>query len=199
MPEYRGKGLSRILMDKVQEEYKDYPVIFLHTSQENYYQRFGFKKIDEVIPYININHNEKHVEPMKLTLKDEAIKRLLNGNLQYSSIFDAKGNIPFNWFNLMYINSENIYYIKEKDIIFIAKYDGSAVDVYEVLSEKKVEFEEIKKYILKYDTKKVRFHFMPDWLNISYDIASNEEDAMFVLGEFPKDLTKLKLPVIAQT
>lgn len=199
LPEYRGKGLSRILIEKVLEEYKNYPLIFLFSGQENYYQKYGFKRFDVNIPLIHLSSNDKNVEPINLTLESEPVKRLINGNLQRSAIFDAKGNSTFNWFHLMYIHSENIYYIKEKDVVFLAEYDEDSVDVFDILSESKVDFEEIKEYILKPNTKVVRFHFTPDWLNISYETISDDEDSMYILGSFPTDMTNFKLPIIVQT
>lgn len=199
LSEYRAKGLSRVLMKEIIEEYKDYPLIFLFSSLEQYYEKFGFKRFKEITPYIKILDKSKSVESIKVTLEFEAVKRLLEGNLQNSSIIDAKGNIDFNWFHLMYIHKNNIYYIKDKDIVFLARYDKGTVDVYDIFSQWKVDFEEIKEYILKPDTTEIRFHFTPDWLSVDYDTKPYAEHNMFVLGEFPEDINNFKFPDIAVT
>ncbi len=199
LSEYRGEGLSRVLMKEIIEEYKHYPLIFLFSSLEQYYEKFNFKRFKEITPYIKILDNSRNVEPIKVNLEFEAVKRLLEGNLQNSSIIDAKGNVDFNWFHLMYIHKNNIYYIKDRDIVFLARYNEGTVDVYDIFSQWKVDFEEIKEYILKPDTTEIRFHFTPDWLSVDYDTKPYTEHNMFVLGEFPEDISNFKFPDIAVT
>ena len=48
LSEHRGKGLSKILMERVFEEYKKYPLIFLFASDDvsEFYEKFGFRQYD---------------------------------------------------------------------------------------------------------------------------------------------------------
>ena len=80
--------------------------------------------------------------------------------------------------------TEEIYYIEEKDVIFIASYNNNAVELYDILSENKISFREIKDYILKDATNHVRFHFTPDWLNINYDVIPCNNNALYVYGDY---------------
>ncbi len=201
LPEYRGQGLSRIIMEKVLEEYQHIPVIFLFANHKvlDFYPKFGFRRVNEGIPQINVSRTSVPMGQVdKIDIKSECLKRLLNAKLQYSSIVDARGNIPIYWYHLMYNYGDNLYYIKDKDIAFIANYRGDRATIVDVLSANPVSFEEIAGYVLKPDTKQVHFHFTPDWLLENYEPTSNEGEVLFVFGEFPENVD-FKFPVTAHT
>lgn len=200
LEEYRGKGLARILMEKVLNEYKHFPLLFLYASEDvsEFYLRFGFRRVREGIPSIKVESGSKRTEPIKITVESEHIKRLLNVDLQRSSIIDARENTSIYWYHLMYNFSDNIFYIEEKDIIFIARYENDIVSIYDVLSENRVSFDEIKEYILKADTKQVRFDFTPDWLNVSYEVTNTDND-LYVYGEFLEYSANCRFPGTAVT
>ena len=201
LPEYRGEGLARLLLEKVLQEYREYPLIFLFAGEDvwEFYSKFGFKGTMETIPYRMVQGRGESLEAEKLTLESSHIKRLLESRLQGSSILDARGNQSIYWFHLMYIFGDCLYYIKEKDIVFIAKQNGEEVNVYDVLSTNPVTFDDIKGYLLKDGVEKVRFHFTPDWLVDSYELETLQEDKIFVLGAFPEDLKGYKFPKTAIT
>lgn len=201
LPDYRGKGFSRMLMERVFDEYSDYPLIFLFASDDvsEFYKKFGFRRIDEIFPVMNVLNKFKKVNPINIPLESEQLKRILNSKLQYSSIIDARGNISIHWYHLMYQFSKDIYYIEENDIIFIAKYKNDMVDLFDVLSVNKVSFDEIEKYILKDTTKQVRFHFTPDWLNVNYDVIPRKDKALYVYGEFLNNMSNCIFPEIGTT
>lgn len=201
LPEHRGKGLSKVLMERVFEEYKNYTLIFLFASDDvsEFYQKFGFRRVEEKLPFINVEDNHNSAEALKMPISSEKINKLLSSKLQGSSIIDARSNSSIYWFHLMYNFSKNIYYIEEKDVIFIAAYKDDIVDVYDILSEKEITFEEIKNYIIKDKTRKVLFHFTPDWLKVSYDVMPIENNALYAYGEFLLDMKNCKFPETAIT
>jgi hypothetical protein len=196
LPEFRGIGLSRVLMERVLDEYNNYPLIFLFASEDvsQFYTKFGFRRVDESIPYINIVNDIVKTKPIKITIESQNINRLLNSNIQYSSIIDARGNPSIYWYHLLYNFKENIYYIQERNIIFIAKYVNHSVELYDVMSESKVAFEEVKSYILKDETNKVYFHFTPDWLDVKYNVMPRKDNALYVYGELLADISRSKFP-----
>ncbi len=204
LPEYRGKGFSRILVEKVLEEYKRFPLIFLFANHSvlDFYPKFGFKRVNESILQVDVPYccTQKH-RAERISVDSEAIRRLLGTKLQYSSVVDARGNQSVYWFHLMYNFSEGIYYIEDKDIVFIVKYQDDCAMVFDVLSESPIAFEDIREYIQTRDTRKVYFYFTPDWLLSDYKATSNEEGdgIMYVSGEFPVDIANFKFPVTAHT
>ena len=202
LPEYRGKGLSRIIMEKVLEEYRHIPVVFLFANHKvlDFYPKFGFRRVNEIIPQMDVSGVSAPLgQANKIDIGSEPLKRLLQARLQHSSIIDARGNIPIYWYHLMYNYSENLYYIEDKDIVFIAKYQDDCAAIIDILSANPVSFHEIAGYVLMPETKKVHFHFTPDWLVKNYEATSNEGEVMFVLGEFPENRVDFKFPVTAHT
>ena len=51
-PEYQGKGIGKILVDKVHEIYKDYLriVVVAYNEELAFYEHCGFKKADDASP-----------------------------------------------------------------------------------------------------------------------------------------------------
>ncbi|MDP4145148.1 MAG: GNAT family N-acetyltransferase [Bacillota bacterium] len=196
MPEYRGKGLARILMERVLEEYKDYPLIFLFASEDvsKFYTKLGYKRVQEGEPFIYIQHKGKALEAEKISLNSEHLERLLNTKVQRSTIIDARDNLSFYWFHLMYFYEEDIYYIEEKDVIFIASYEDDIVYLHDVLSSNEVTFDEIQNYIIKKSTKQVRFGFTPDWLCVDYQVVPRLDKHIYVIGDFIEDMSNCKFP-----
>ncbi len=203
LPEFRGKGLSRIVMENVLEEYTHFPLIFLFANHgvTDYYPRFGFKRIKEFSPKINVSSCSKNKpSPVKIPISSELLKRLIDENLQHSEIIDARKNNSIYWFHLMYNYHDSIYYIKEKDVVFIAEYKGERVTLVDVLSKDKIQFKDIEEYIKKEETKEIYFQFTPDWLLNDYSVEPNkEDDIFFVLGDFPTHGINFKFPVTAHT
>jgi GNAT superfamily N-acetyltransferase len=201
LPEYRGKGLARNLMGKVLEEYKQFPLIFLFASDDvsEFYLKCGFRRVNEGVPFINIENVLQQAEPLKITKESEHIKRLVNRNLQYSAFIDARGNESIYQFHLMYNFADNIFYVEEKDIVFIAEYEDDTVNLYDIMSANQITFDEVKAYILKEDTKKVCFHFTPDWLNVDYEVVKRKDNALYVYGEFLEHMDNCRFPATAVT
>lgn len=202
LPEFRGQGLSRILLEKVLSEYQQYPLILLFANRSvlDYYPKFGFKQVKENVMQIDVANQDREVKTaVKINIGAQELKQMLAAKLQGSSIIDARGNAAVYWFHLLYNYSENLYYIGDKNVIFIAKYQDESVTIIDVLAEDAVRFDEISSFILKKDTKTVYFGFTPDWLNVHDKVNSNPDDVMYVLGKFPENLPNFKFPLTAHT
>ncbi|MFP4457616.1 MAG: GNAT family N-acetyltransferase [Clostridia bacterium] len=201
LSKFRGQGLARILMEKVLDEYSEYPIIFLFASDDvsDFYKKFEFMRIGEIIPYINVENNNTLNKPKNITLESDKINDLLNKNTQYSSIIDARGNPNIYWFHLLYSFKNCVYYIPEKDVLFIAKYRDNTVDLYDVISKNKIKFKEIESYILKKDINRVNFHFTPDWLDVGYSILPRDDNALYVYGSLDTDMTRARFPKTSTT
>jgi N-acetylglutamate synthase-like GNAT family acetyltransferase len=202
LPEFRGKGLSRILMEKVLAEYKQCPLLFLFANNKvlDYYPKFGFSRVNEGAPQIAVA--DCHVQrknAVKININATCLRRLLAGNLMHSAIIDARGNLSIYLFHLLYFYKENIYYIEDKDIVFIAQYHGEGVNIIDILSRQPIHLDEILGYLLINETKRVYFSFTPDWLIENYEVTANQDDIMYVLGNLPRDLADFKFPITAHT
>ena len=205
LAEYRGHGLARILTEHVLEEYQDVPLKFLFADEEalGFYSKMGFRPINEIIPILDVsnlsNLHRKYVQPIKINIESEQVKRLLSTKLQRSSILDARDNSAIYWFHLMYGFRENVYYIPEKDVIFLARYKGDMVSLYDILAEKPIRFEEIQEYIVAENTNLIRFYFTPDWLAVEYETLPDTDNNLHVLGNFPDRIKSFKFPITSHT
>lgn len=58
--DYRGRGLSRILMNHIIEKYDGVPMyLYVNNDVVNFYPKFGFKRVFEKLPIYEceINNN----------------------------------------------------------------------------------------------------------------------------------------------
>lgn len=201
LSEYRGSGLSRVIMEKILEEYRHIPVIFLFANHKvlDFYPKFGFRRVDEIIPQIYVPQAVAQTgEAVKIDLESADLNRLLKAKLQHSAVVDARGNSQVYWYHLMYNYRDRLYYIKERDVVLIAKYQDDCVVISDILSAAPVTLDELAGYIIKPGINRVRFDFTPDWLVQDYDTIPNEGEVMYVYGDFPQDID-FKFPVTAHT
>lgn len=121
--------------------------------------------------------------------------------LQHSSILDARGNDSIYWYHLIYEFAEHIYHIPDRDMVFLAEYEGDTAHVYDIMSEKPVSFNDIMGRIVAPETREVRFHFTPDWLTGDYESGADESGEMYAAGNAIDMLNgaSFKFPVTAQT
>lgn len=74
-PDYRGKGLSSSLMNKILDDFNNqYDIIYLFANKEvlNFYPKFGFRSIEEYQSILDYIHEPQQVEePQKLNIKDK--------------------------------------------------------------------------------------------------------------------------------
>ncbi|HMM19718.1 MAG TPA: GNAT family N-acetyltransferase [Selenomonadales bacterium] len=203
LPEYRGKGLSRIILAKVLEEYRHLPLMFLFANPSvlDFYPKFGFRRAKESAFRIDASGCcAPRRKAARINAGSEELRRLLRAKLQHSSIIDARGNLPIYWYHLMYNYSENLYYIEEKDVVFIAEYQGDRAVIADVLAACPVNLAEIIGYLADQDTRTIDFKFTPDWLGEKYEALPHEGESLFVRGEFlPEDGPDFQFPVTAHT
>lgn len=201
LPEYRGRGLARMLMERVLDIYRGYPLIFLFAEGQvdGFYKRFGFRRIPEIQPCVRVNGIGTVNKSDKIPPEAEPVRRLIGAKLQRSGILDARENPTIYWFHLLYEFPEDIYSIPDHDIVFLAKYDQDTVHVYDILSEKPVSLDQIEAYIRRPETRKICFHFTSDWLGIEYEPDPWKEDGLYVTGNALDGVDPFKFPVTAQT
>jgi len=201
LPQYRGRGLARTLMERVLDIYRGYPLIFLFAEGQvdGFYTRFGFRRIPEIQPCLSLEEGRDLKEPRTVPLEAEPVKRLAGAKLRRSDILDARENKTIYRFHLMYEFSEDIYHIPEYDIVFLARYDRERAHVFDILSDRPVSFDRIGAYIRRPQTREVCFHFTPDWLGIEYEPLPWKEDGLYVVGDALDGADPFRFPVTAHT
>jgi len=201
LPPYRGRGLARALMERVMAACKGYPLVFLFANEDaaGFYPRFGFRQIPQIQPCVCVEDNGAIQTPHRLPVDAEPVRRLAAANLRRSAVLDARGNPSICWFHLLYDFADAIYYIPEHDTLFLAEYEDDTAHVYDVLTESQVDFDSIQPYIQRPQTRKICFHFTPDWLGAAYEPVPWAEGGMYAAGDALGDADPFRFPVTAQT
>lgn len=69
-------------------------------------------------------------------------------------------------FHCMYQFYQDIYYLEREDAIVIFKKDNEQIDIFDIISKKGISIHDILSKIADRDTKKIFFHFTPDYPEI---------------------------------
>ncbi len=164
---YRGKGLSRALMNIVLEEYEqEYDFIYLYANDTvlDFYPRFGFQREEEYghIGQVYTNTNRYAFE--KLDLGEPKKKELLLQLVRRAkpcceyAMLDNPGLIMF------YLNSflsENIFYCEELSLVAVAEYEGDTLKLIEVFCEHEFDLKEVMQSLATAPGMKVVLGFTP--------------------------------------
>jgi GNAT superfamily N-acetyltransferase len=207
LPEYRGQGLARTLMNYVidqHEESTDLFFLFANETVLDFYPRFGFRRVTQTIFTQNLLNFHPNFSGRKLDIDSEAdmaiIKTLVKNRAPLTQIFGARDHSFITFWHLLNVFPENIIYLDDADLIVIATESDQGLHIFDVIFTEIVEISEFIGKVIQHDTTKtVFYHFPPDQLNFRYDDTIPCDDPLFVRGDFPIDGRKFKFPVTAQT
>ncbi len=130
---YRNKGLSRFLMEKVLKEWEDkcdFIFLFGNDSVLNFYPKFGFKIYDEYQCFTNSVKGNNEIKVRKLNLEQEEDKEIftniIKNTVSFSKLYEKDK------FNLIMVYcmdflKDSIYYIKDLNVIAICDYNEDEV------------------------------------------------------------------------
>ncbi|WP_419961944.1 GNAT family N-acetyltransferase [Psychrobacillus sp. BM2] len=176
-PDYRNRGLSKSLMYKVLDEYKnmyDFIYLFANESVLDYYPKFGFEIVDEQQFSINFSSNQKSINrPLKLNITNEddinfifkfAKERIPISN-RFSTV-NAEGILMYYCLNVF---CNDIYYLESEDVIIIYSEDGNRIDIFDIISKQKIDIHNILQKISGDGSKKVVFHYTPDYKGLIFE------------------------------
>ncbi|MGG4402259.1 GNAT family N-acetyltransferase [Paenibacillus amylolyticus] len=170
-PDYRGKGLSTRLMNKVLEEYEnkyDYMYLFANESVLDFYPKFGFKPVEEHLFSINYTAKKSpepaNIRKLNVTNAEDLrlIQKLASERLPVSQHFathHAQGIFMFYCLNVF---SDDIYYLENENVIVIYQKENNHIELFDVVSLNEMNMNDILDEIADDDTEKITFHFTPD-------------------------------------
>jgi len=179
----RGKGLARILMEHVLSLYPDTPAyLAANPSVIDFYPRFGFRQVKTYVPTILATINNNPATAVKYSINDVAN---FPGR-QYSNVVDCLNTQSINIFHLLMEYADDIYFLPEHDTIVIAKQEENELFIADVIVQKPITFDEIKKALPFAGVDEVEFGFCPDWLGVSpeWELADMNESPFFLRGEW---------------
>jgi len=186
--EYRGKGLSRWLMEKVLEDWKDKSdaiYLFANDSVLDFYPKFGFEKASEYQYSKAISKKDGNVR--KLDMLSAHDRELLLDAYKYSNPFSAlpmENNTGLLMFYCTQYMKDNVYYIDEYEAVIIAEYEDEKLICYDIYCPKKCSLDDILCTMARENTREAILGFTPKQVN-DFKVIKLEEDntTLFILKE----------------
>lgn len=204
--EYRGKGLSRILMERVLEEWEDRcesMYLFANDSVLDFYPKFGFECYEE---YQYILHREKEKTGEKVrklendnALDQEILTRLVKDTVPVSRIHTQNNSslVMFYWMDFM---KDSIYYIEDYQVVAICEYEQEVLYLQDVFALGEVELKPIINALMKEETKKIVLGFTPLDTTGYEEYLLKEEDTTLFIKEGKENIFKtgkLMFPILS--
>lgn len=204
--EYRNHGLSRYLMEKVIEEWKDkchMLYLFANDSVLNFYPRFGFTAAKEYQYSKIVTNDNENIAAEKLDMSLVSNRELVVEKINCSvpiaklSMLKNPGLIMFYCTSFM---MDNVYYLREKDVIVIAELDGDTLYLQDIFSSSEANIDDIIKSLTNKEVKKVVLGFTPnDSGSYCVNLLKEEGTTLFVMKD-KEDLfknNKLVFPILS--
>lgn len=188
LPEYRGMGLCRWLMELVLHEWRaksDIVYLYANDTVLDFYPKFGFKKVDEYSFSLPIEKQPGVFRKLDMKQSDDITllaERYKSVNNPYSGL-TAENNISMVMFHSITFLSDNIYYIEELNAVVIAEFDQETMFCYDIYADGSVDLKDIIGVIVDEKIMEVKFGFTPDK---KYDCccekSQEKNTTVFVLG-----------------
>ena len=190
-PDYRGKGYSRVLMERVISDYKDKVdgiYLFANDSVLDFYPRFGFKTGKEYQyskDVDNTGEDRTALVPMADKEAWDKMVRLIAEKEQNSKFYMVE-NTGLYMFYLSQFMQENTFYIESCDSYAVAEIEDDTLILHTIIGKGDVD-----KVISAFGSKikKVFLNFTPD---VTYGFEENElheeDTTLFVMGKFFEEI-----------
>ncbi len=177
-PEYRRRGLSASLMNKVLEEYENkYAFMYLFANDKvlDFYPKFGFKAVEEHLYSMDFTPSQfEHTGIRKLNVSQADDLRLIHKfaseRLPVSQRFGTDHTQGILMYYCLNVFNNDIYYLENENAIAIYKKENKHMDIFDIINIKEVKIQDILTKIAGSDTETITFHFTPDYSGI--DIKS---------------------------
>ncbi|MED5017764.1 GNAT family N-acetyltransferase [Paenibacillus chibensis] len=186
-PEYRKRGLSASLMNKVLEEYEnkyDFMYLFANDTVLDFYPKFGFKPVEEHLFSMDFTPSQfEHTGIRKLNVNQADDLRLIHKfaseRMPVSQRFGTDCTQGILMYYCLNVFSDDIYYLENENAIAIYKKENNHMDIFDIISIQEVNIQDILPKLAGIDTENITFHFTPDYEGI--DVKSTiSHDGLFV-------------------
>lgn len=193
---YRGQGLSRYLMDRVFDEYKensDGIYLFGNDSVINFYPKFGFIRSKEYQYSKDVYSINNIKKIQQVDMSDE-----LKWKEFFNSVSNSVSNDRFSMNNTGLIAfwtrwSSSVYYLTEEDTYIIADVKGENLFIKQIISSHKVNLDTVINSFGN-DIKKVMLGFTPyDATGYTMDEYHEGDCTLFILGKDFESIENKKL------
>ncbi len=209
-PEYRGQGLSRYIMERILEEYKDRVdgiYLFANDSVLDFYPKFGFKAADEYEYGCNVKECDS---PYLIERLDTANVTECNRFYEDIKRYEANGDNPNDDF-FMHDNiglyqfwtaaeyGDSIYYLPKEDTYVIADIEEAVLYVRQLAGNNAIDLQRLAK---SFDGEigRVELSYTPkDRTGLEVKRHKEEDCTLFCIGASLNEIEEKKLifPIIS--
>lgn len=207
-PSYRNQGLSAALMNKVFEEYDgtyDFMYLFANKSVLDFYPKFGFKQANEYLYSMDFSLNETlnaNIRKLDVTNRKDRqfIYEFVSKRVPVSQIFSTENTQGIFMYYCLNVFPHDIYYLEHEDMIVVFQKEQEQIHLFDIVSKKEIEIKHILTRIADDSTRKVVFHYTPDYDNIQTNSSIfNGNEVLFVKSASRNDFPlHIKHPIMAQ-
>ncbi|WP_062109584.1 GNAT family N-acetyltransferase [Bacillus niameyensis] len=189
-PHYRNRGLSKSLLNRVLEEYKnkcDFIYLFANQSVLDFYPKFGFNKVEE-FQYTTDFSSDQKVKNKLYKLDSEKIADLhfiyefAKERVPVSQRFATLNSQGIFMYYCLNVFCDNLYYLDSEDAIVIFNKAENQIDIFDIISKNEMNINRILNTIVGKGRKKIVFHYTPDYEGMIFERNPIQcDDTLFVL------------------
>lgn len=201
-PEYRGQGLSRLLLEEILTDWKektDGIYLYANDSVLEYYPRFGFVRAHEYQHSGTVTARDGDFE--KLDMTSAAHRELLLRCYRMGNLFSELPSLRNEGLLMFYCAGflrGNVWYSEQMDTVCIAEWEGDVLYCHDMFGASQTKMEAVLSALARPDTKKAVLGFTPKeaWGNVK---KIDGEDFLFVWkdGENPFQNNRVRMPQLS--
>jgi predicted N-acetyltransferase YhbS len=164
--DYRNKGLSRFLMEKVLEEWNgkcDFVYLYANSTVLDFYPKLGFAPVKEY-EYFKSVKSAGSSTFVKLNMDEQTNRDTLHDYVRNTKIFgklSMQENADLVLFYCITSMKNRVYYSKPLDVIVIAKFNNEQLHLLDVFSKVDVSLDDVISSLIDEKVKTVSLGFTP--------------------------------------
>lgn len=196
-PDYRNRGLSKMLMDRVLEDFKHVDLFYLFANQSvlDFYPKFGFEKVEEVqfsLETKYIASNQSSIKKLDGSKSEdlEFIYKLAAERVVISNIFGTINSEELLMFYCLMVFPQDLYYLENEQALVIYQIEENVLHLYDVVCRNEIKLKEILLRITPDYIKEVVLYFHPD----NHEILQKKQPYYSSNVLFVKNMTNVSLP-----
>ena len=181
LPEFRRRGLNRWLTERALEwAAPNHDGYFLFADEDAipFYERCGFVPLRETISTLTVQPPALRPGLRKLDPQDDAdLERIHDLACRRRPVSELLGTwtAKLLMFHCLYTLRDDLYYLPDLDVAVFFRVEQGHLTLFDVVGPKIPAFADLHPFISMQPHREVRFHFMPDQLNVEPDVRATLE------------------------
>ncbi len=197
IPEERGNGHVRRLIDNILRRYPGTPVfLYANDSVTGFYPKFGFRPTEERIPVAEavIDNDIAPVKCAPEELRELAMKR----RRPASGLFDVLDGGEIRCFHLFREYGDKLYRLTP-GLAVAAEQEGDTLKLDEIFAEHPIHWPKVCKLLPFRGVRRVEFGFSPDRFGVEFEWMTPAKSAgLFLRGDWNLP-AHFRIPLFAHT